>query len=202
MKLSKQRKAAIGVLGLALGAFVLDRTMLTPEGASAATPGATPSAGTGASAPAPTENLTVVKDTPNRRSKPRVSERLSKSVNAPKWTAEEVLGSLRASPAWAGDGGTTGAGSNDPVASFKSKHQLKAVMSSRGSDEQRLALIDGVDEKSAGRVMRVGDTLDGMRLVSVGARSTVFEAGSVRVVLSLPEPPDGLKPKADAAQGR
>ncbi|MFM9996500.1 MAG: hypothetical protein ACKVU4_11965 [Phycisphaerales bacterium] len=195
MKLSKQRKAAIGVLGLALGAFVLDRTMLTPEGASAATPAATPSAGTGASAPARIENLTVVKDAPNRRSKPGVSERLSKSVNAPKWTAEEVLGSLRASPAWAGDGSTAGTGSNDPVASFKSKHQLKAVMSSRGSDEQRIALIDGTP-------MRVGDTLDGMRLVSVGARSTVFEAGSVRVVLSLPEPPDGLKPKADAAQGR
>lgn len=194
MKLSKQRKAAIGILGLALGVLALDRTMLAPDGASAAMPAAEPSADAGASAPAKSENLSVVTGATKRAAKPGVSERLSKSVNSPKWTPEEVLGSLRTSPTWAVGGGSAGDGGNDPVASFKSTHHLKAVMGARGSDEQRIALIDG-------KPMRVGDTLDGMRLVSVGARSTVFEAGSVRVILSLPEP-ESSAPKADAGQGR
>lgn len=191
---SRQRKLAVGLLGLALAALVVDRTVLSPAGAEAAPPAAAAPASTPAAAPAApatTENSTP--GNPRKPAQPSVNERLDRALSTPKWSTEELLGSLRPSPKWAADPGSTG-DTGDPSLAFDKKHQLKAVMGSRDKDENRVALVGG-------QPLRVGDTLDGMRLVSVGARSAVFEAGSVRVVLSLPEPE---KPAArtEASQGR
>lgn len=196
---SRQRKLAVGLLGLALGALVVDRTLLSPAGATAAPPAAAlPTAAADASAPGPAPAATTENSGPSvgsakKPASPGVNERLDRALGTPKWSTEELLGSLRPSPKWATDSGSN-RDAADPSLAFDQKHHLKAVMGSRDNDENRVALVGG-------QPLRVGDTLDGMKLVSVRARSAVFEAGSVRVVLSLPEPEKPAS-RAETSQGR
>ncbi len=184
VNLTTQRKVAMALLGTALVALVLDRTVLAPGGASAATPSPAASHPTVA-ATAPSGVTPAA--SPSGRSENRsraagISSRLSIALDSPKWTADQVVGSLRPSPEWTAPAGEPGAPASDRAGKFKASHQLRAVMSRRDA-ESRIALIDG-------RPMRVGEVLEGYTLVAVGARSAVFESGADRIVLSLPGTPE------------
>lgn len=179
MKRATQRKLAFGLLGVAAAALVLDRTVLSPGGGSAATPDAAPKAQPSGAAP-----LQIVVGSPATREQPptsgKLSSRLNIALDSPKWTADQVVGSLRSTPQWV-NGQQADSGAQSAQTGFNA-HVLKAVMNGK-SESSRIALIDG-------KPMKVGDTLDGYTLVSVGARSAVFELGSSRIVLNLPGAPE------------
>ncbi len=192
MNVNTQRKVAAAVLGLALGALVLDKTLLSPKGAAAAPPGAGQAApavlaatGTAPAGPKP-EAAKAAAPGKSENSPGRVSSRLSIALDSPKWTAEQVVGSLRPSPEWASGPAAASAPASDRAGDFRARHELKAVMSGQGG---RIALIDG-------RAMKEGDSLTGYTLIEVRARSAVFESGSERIVLSLPTP-DGAPAAPD-----
>ncbi len=182
MNVNTQRKVVAAVLALALGALVLDKTVLSPKGAAAAPPSTGQAApalsATGTAGPKPATRAAAPDKSENTPG--RVSSRLSIALDSPKWTAEQVVGSLRPSPEWASGPAAASAPASDRAGDFKARHELKAVMSGQ---DRRIALIGG-------RPMREGETLDGYTLVSVGARSAVFESGSDRIVLSLPGTPE------------
>ena len=184
MSVSIQRKVVFGVLGLALTALVVDKTVLGPSGASAASSAHAPAA-----APAAQTPRRVVLGSPEAKaSAARLESRLKVAAGGVKWSADEVVDSLRKSPSWAtGEGAEQTPAADGPLA-FREKHELKAIMTtSKGSaDATRIALIGG-------RSLQPGQQLDGYTLVSVGTRSAVFESGANRVVLTL----HGL-PESDA----
>ncbi len=181
MKPATRRTVAFSILGVAAAALVLDRTILAPDGASAATPVET---STEAQTPPATENLRVVTGSPTPGIQPgpaakgKVASRLSIALDSPKWTPDQVIGSLRPTPDWVGGDDQKAGSAAAPGADFRSRHSLRAVMNARG-DGGGVAMIDG-------KAVKIGDVLDGYTLVQVGARSAVFESGSLRVVLNLP----------------
>lgn len=63
----------------------------------------------------------------------------------------------------------------DPVVVFLSKHSLRAVMS---AGKGGCAMVDD-------RLVRVGELLDGHRLIALERRAAIFEVNSVRVRLTL-----------------
>jgi hypothetical protein len=183
-----QRKVAFGVLGLALTALVVDRAVLGPEGASAATPAVASAPAAVAAAPAAGARRTVIVGSASPRSSSALLDsRLKVATGAAKWSSEEVVASMRTSPSWAVDGPSA---QGAEAESFRQKHELKAIMSPKGAgDAKRIALIGG-------RPYSAGEQIDGYTLVSVGTRSAVFESGATRVVLTL----NGLAD--DGSQGR
>jgi hypothetical protein len=182
MSVSMQRKLAFGILGLALTALVVDKAVFGPSGASAA-----PTAPAAAAAPEPAPRRVVLGSPAAKASAAKLENRLKVATGGVKWSADEVVASLRKSPSWATGEGAHEAAAADGPASFREKHELKAIMTAKGAgDATRIALIGG-------RSLQPGQELDGYTLVSVGARSAVFEAGAHRVVLTL----NGL-PESDA----
>jgi hypothetical protein len=177
---TRRTTVAFSILGVAAAALVMDKTILAPGGASAATP-ETSAEG---QAPTATENLRVVTGSPTPGAQPapaakgKVASRLSIALDSPKWTPDQVIGSLRPTPDWVGGDDPKTGSATAPGADFKSRHTLRAVMNGR-ADGNGVAMIDG-------KAVKIGDALDGYTLVQVGARSAVFESGSLRVVLNLP----------------
>ena len=167
MALTKKQKVLVAVLGVGLGALVLDRTLLRPQGgprgASAETADGDRTTGS------PRDNLPA-----EEPEKAGVAQRLNEL-----WPSRElnIAGardpfSLPAS--WA-DGDDEGARRPKAAAEFLNVHRLTAVV------------IDGhrsrafIDDHFAS----IGDEIDGFELVEVEARSAVFERDGTQVTLWL-----------------
>lgn len=167
MKLTKQRQAYVAVLGLGLVGLVLDRTMLSPAGAEAAaepaeaTPVAEAEPQTAAAASVP--------------ARPTLADRLREveTAHGLSWGEERVRDAFRPSDAWRADlSHTEPAEAVDPSVQvadlFRQKFRLHAVVTGPTGGLARLA-HDGGEE-----MVKVGQVLDGIELVSLDARTATF----------------------------
>ena len=189
MKLTKQRKIYLAILALALVALAVDR-LLSPSGGTAPSEARASSDAPAAQRPAPEarkpEAKATAKDAPSASSvlADRLEEmRREKGLDLA--DAAAVPDAFTAPKSWPA---VSGAGQATPRQSlaekFAASHRLEAVM--LGS-ESNYAVVNG-------RCLRVGETLDGFRLVAIGKQSATFDSEGLQVRLTLE--------KSDAGSGR
>ena len=191
MKWTKQQKIACGILALAAGAFVVDRTVLSADstdGAAAAAPGAV-------SGPSVRQVAAAARrDAVNEQPPPALARRLVAVAAAEgvadgdcpdgfrppaEWFPAATVGASPAAPAAPEFRGPTAA---ERAAAFTSKHKLTAVMRSVRRPELGVAVIDK-------RTLRVGQAIDGFTLAAVHDRHVVLTDGQgATASLELPRP--------------
>lgn len=169
MKLSKRQKVCCAILALGLGALVVDRALLRPQGGpaevSAYSPAAPGEPAVGATEHPdlqhPTVKLAQQLETlcPDNPDLSQVRDAFSLPAS---WLAE-IHPESRPRP------------EQDAAAKFTRDHQLKAVAA---DGQASYALVDD-------HFLVIGQQLDGFRLVAVDEDSATFAAGGKQVVLRL-----------------
>ena len=185
---TKRQKILLGVLGLALTVFLADRVYL----------GMSPAGPAQAEASEVADTMGVLPDRVAALSRGeaatigtgRPESELVKRLDAVRAAhlvqLEEVTDVFRPSQAWAGPAPQTETPVNsDEIRAdeFAQDHRLEAaVVSSKGS----IAIVNGW-------CLKIGQELDGFKLVSVGRDSVVFVSGAARATLRLAEAEGGSK---------
>lgn len=180
MRLTTSHKIYASVLGVALVAFALDRAFLAPGGAEAGetTPDAAGDTDTVQMLP-PVKLIPVAAPTTRTLalSFRELAERRGLKL-------EDMSDPFTVPPHWLPDQATVRIGTSTDVSPgrrFLAAHQLNAVLA---NEQGGAAIIDG-------KRFRIGQELDGFRLVLIQRRSVVLEGEGVRVMLSLPTPSGG-----------
>lgn len=184
----------LGALGVGILALVVDRVMLGPSEADAAAVPDDPAAGPVGSAPAVPSRAGEVPPDAGRPlawgGGPTLAERLRQAAERFADVPHEVGarsamdGAFAPPPTWQTTSATMQAvpvQSVSPAEAFVSRHRLTAVLSTGTSSGGGAVMLDG-------RVVRVGDQVDGWTLVAVHARGGEFVSGPHRASLALPDP--------------
>jgi len=176
MKLSKQRKATIAVLALALLAFAVDKVFLGAEGAGPRrAAGATPGLPAGAAHAAPADGATLA----GIPTGPSLADRLRDVAVSRDLKTDAVRDAFAPAQSWMPKP-TTRPATTRPARqrpAFGKTHTLMALMAGPNGS----AIVDG-------ECLRIGDKLDGYTLVSVTRQAAVFQCGGRQVRLGLPGP--------------
>lgn len=180
MKLSRERKFFVAICGLAVVALVVDRTLLSEaaaDDASAADPASllvTNSPGT--TGPRPSGAGTTRKGG-ETSSAAAISSLLAEMADRNRRQLEQTPDAFHPGAAWsAPDMSQPGPPASDArVESFAKRKVTSIVAGGRG---RAGAMVDG-------RMVYIGQSLDGFTLVSVDNQSAMFEGRSVQVRLSL-----------------
>jgi len=186
---TKRQKILLGALGLALAVFLGDRVYR----------GMNPGGPSQAEASEIADSTSVVPDQLAGLSREdtasigaaRPENELAKRFEAAKAAhfpqLEEVTDIFRPSHAWAGPAPQTETPlDSDEIRAdeFAQDHKLEAMVVSSGSG---IVIVSG-------QCVRIGQELDGFKLVSVGSDSAVFADGAARATLRLAETEGGLNP--------
>lgn len=175
MKLSKRQKSGVAVLAIALLALVADRALLGG--------GSVPAGASASSNEAPAEYIPGAVDPPDPNLEPptiRLAQRLEtlwSERNLDRSQARNVF-SLPAS--WLADVRPATPVDRPPpeqdaVTVFTTNHQLRGVLI---TDQARCVTVND-------HVLRLGDELDGFKLVAIEEDSATFEADGRQVSLRL-----------------
>lgn len=167
MKLSKQRIAYVGVLGVGLLALVADRTVLGPTGASAAAVSPSELGAIPEARPAAEPGVVA-------RGGPSLSERLA-GLEVERVTRDGFAPPATWVPAAAA------APLDESASAFVRGHRLTSIASLTGKDGTRLAAMIN------GRALVVGDRIGGFELVALGSSEATFRSGTTEATLRLPE---------------
>ncbi len=174
MTLSKSQGVYIAIMVIAVVALLIDRTLLQPEPAQAATfqYAVPPSARDPVDLEAPRSEGPAPRQVAIARKLEQVAEQRGLDPTG-------VIDAFRPSPMWLelGEVQVDDVQAEVLVERFRKAHTLAAVM---GSGDEGWAIVDG-------RTLLIGEVLDGFTLVSVGRRSAVLESGDARVLLTLPD---------------
>ncbi len=174
MTLSKSQGVYIAIMVIAVVALLIDRTLLQPEPAQAATLqyAVPPSARDPVALEAPRSEGPAPRQVAIARKLEQVAEQRGLDPTG-------VIDAFRPSPMWLelGEVQVDDVQAEVLVERFRKAHTLAAVM---GSGDEGWAIVDG-------RTLLIGEVLDGFTLVSVGRRSAVLESGDARVLLTLPD---------------
>ena len=181
MKWTKERKIYGGLLALGVVALVVDRLSGGPKEAAAQQEDAAALVApnvAGKSAPSKTARISDA-GAVLARANISLAERLRAATSGQLVSDKSVVDVFRPSPKWAG----AAAGGGDAhvlsdAERFKLAHRLTAIMmSGRGSR----AIVDGTP-------LRLGESLDGFRLLSVDPARAILGRNGARVVLALEQP--------------
>jgi len=185
MALTKERKVIIAVLGLAVGALVVDRFLLGSSVSGPAEARATqPAVATEplAAVSSAATGLPAAEDDPGVAAQVALAERLDQIQQAGGFTLTDLP------DAFSGLAGPE-SGEDDPepqpqteareIETFQRTHRLMAVAA---SDRGQMAIING-------RTVLVGQSVDGFKLLSVAERSVVLGKDAARVQLKIDPPP-------------
>lgn len=185
--LTKKRKLYLAALALAGGAWLVDRGF--SSGAS------TGPASAEASIVVPASERTVptaAVQTPAVSDTLSVSEQLRSLVQANGVESAASVDAFRPSADWLADSvpvakpEAESAPSPPPTRVFAEQHHLTGVMV---ADQQHLVIVNG-------KALRIGQTVDGFKLVEIGDRSAVFEnEDHARVTLPMREPAPLASPR-------
>jgi hypothetical protein len=181
MKWTKERKIYGGLLALGVVALIVDRLSGGPKDAAAQEDAAAALvAPNAAGKTAPPKTSRMADAAMLARADLGLAERLRAATNGQLVSDKSVVDVFRPSRKWAGDAG--GSGAAHPMSEaerYKAAHRLTAVMmSGRGSR----AIVDGTP-------LRLGESLDGFKLLSVDPGRAVLGRNGARVVLELDQPP-------------
>jgi hypothetical protein len=186
MKLTRSQKTAIGLLGVALVALVIDRTFFSPSEAGAA-PVPAAQAAAAAAEPAATGNKQESAPVPDALtavlSDALISSKLKSLTGV---DVEHVRDAFAPSQQWVTAQRPPVATVAPPVhnisADFVAAHRLNAVMASRSTAGGGEAIVDG-------QFVRVGQYIGSWRLIGVNKHSATFVTtdGSAHATLRLPQ---------------
>lgn len=170
MAFARRQKALIAVFLLGLVGLVMDRVFLRPQGG--------PGAASADSSDAYAVPLSPARTAPSPAAEaqgPGVAERLERIWPDRKPNAVEARDPFSLRGSWLGSTGAGSSASPDPAEGFAQAHPLVAVVV---DGRQSYVLIND-------HVLKLGEQIDGFTLVSVGAKSAVFERQGQRIVLEL-----------------
>ena len=186
MTLTKTQRIYVGILALAIGAFMVDRMFLSggPAEAQAATPYQSPVALSVGSASSPAGSA-------GSAGSAGEALQLLAALAGERADLSELRNAFRPSPAWSADlfppapVAPTAPAESAPLAATPAKSaalqrftQDHSVMSIIRTDEGGYALIDG-------QLVNVGNKLDGFTLVELTDSAAVFASDAGRVELKL-----------------
>ncbi len=164
MRITKQQKLGIGGLGLALCALVIDRCVL--QTGDLAQQRLRPFRLRIARQPYQTRKGCTVS---RRKQAAGATGGLAKLIHESKadngFDPSDVVDAFRPAASWSPAGGREGTVSVANANEFVHRHELKAVMA--GVNGDGLVIIDS-------RCLRIGQSLDGFRLVSISTGSVIL----------------------------
>ena len=177
-----QRTVYAAALGLALVSLVVDRLFL--GGASGpADAAASTSAAPGAPGSATAATAAVAPVAASLDAGEMLADRLDLIARSHALLLDDVHDAFRAAPDWyppqRAAQGTTDNTAPATVETFPIRHRLMAVLQGDGGVDR--AIVDG-------RPVRVGQIVDGFRLLNVTTRSALFERDGQTVELQIAEP--------------
>lgn len=170
MKVTKEQKVFFGLLVVGLVALGVDRFVLSPGTAEASDDSASllvakaPTSAAGAASPA-----TAVKSPAVATANNPIAQKLNDLSESLHLANAPVKDSFSVPAAWNEKPGTVGATGK----SFEQSHELSGVMV---SGRHPAAMIDG-------KLVQVGQTVDGYKLVSVMQGAAVFQSADTFVTL-------------------
>ena len=175
VKLSKRQKMGLALFGIALVALVIDRAFLGG--------GSAPAEASASSSPAPATQTPQTSVPPEEDFKPstiRLSQRLETLWLEKELDINRARDVFALPESWHNDllpakPKDIPKPKKDAVTVFITSHQLQAVVI---SDQTRCVTVNG-------RVFRLGDELDGFKLIAIEEHSATFESGTKRAVLKL-----------------
>ncbi len=174
MTLTKSQRVYVAIMVVAVVTLLIDRTLLQPEPAQAATLqyAVPPSARDPVDLEAPRSEGPAPRQVAIARKLEQIAEQRSLDPIG-------VIDAFRPSPMWIqfAEAPVGPEQAESLVERFMKAHTLAAVM---GSGVEGGAIVDG-------RTLFIGQVLDGFTLVSLGQRSAILESGDARVVLALPD---------------
>jgi hypothetical protein len=170
MSMTKRQKTFLAIFSIGLVALIVDRTILRPQGGPSAA-SASSLAGSAESV-LPSDNIPALTDEPQS---PPLAERLNSLWSGQEADTEQVRDPFALPPSWSDTGGANGTTISDAAAAFVSGHQLTAVVI---DGRESYALVND-------QFLVPGQGIDGFKLISVGARSAIFEHGGTRATLEL-----------------
>jgi len=169
MALEKRQKVFIAIFLLGLVALVVDRVFLRPEGGpEKASAGAFELYGVPVSTAEP---VTGPPETQN----PTVAERLDRLWSDQEVNEADMRDPFSLTKSWQVSAVASASPAPDETAVFAKAHRLVAVVM---DGRQSYALVND-------RVLTLGEQMDGFTLVSVGAKSAVFDRQGKQIVLEL-----------------
>jgi hypothetical protein len=188
MKLSKSKLALLAMLGLAVAAFLVDRFVLGTAGPSKAagsneaapkTVGAA-AAGPASAAPTPAAKPVEAVETSRPPAGPSVADRLKALASRmPNLKGAAARDALALPASWVTTVKTPDdpvPPATDPAGRFLQEHRLTAVLI---ADNGGLAIING-------KPIRVGEEIDGFRLLRLAPGYAVFQFGADGIEVKLP----------------
>ena len=200
MKMTRQRKVYAAVLLLGVGALAADKIFFSPPSTAAQDPSAMLLASTPHS-PAPAAKHAVQPKEANLLGLGALADRMRKVAESERLDLGDSADVFRAPASWIQQKQSHEASQAttqpDPGAIFRDRHHLAAVLRSTHGG---IAVLDATSG-SKGRAIRIGQTLDGFKLIAVGERSATFASASGRVELELPADV-GLDPQSITPSGR
>src|SRR5256885_961384 len=180
MKWTKERKIYGGLLALGLVALVIDRCSGGPKEAAAQQEDAAALVAPNvAGKTAPSKNARTSEGAILARSDISLAERLRAATNGQLVSDKSVVDVFRPSRKWAGDAGGSEAHVLSDAERFRAAHRLTAVMMSGRSSR---AIVDGTP-------LRLGESLDGFKLLSVDPAKAVLGRNGASVALALEQTP-------------
>ena len=175
MKLTTSHKVYLAILGLALTAFLVDRLVLGGGSGRAAAPASVSGEEAAPSGEQPL--LLPSTDAGASSDKPSLADRFQALAGTADLDPAEAKDAFAPSKIW-----LTGPKATrlvtmrpSPGEEFAGKHRLTSVFMAR---EGSWATVDG-------KVIQVGQELEGFRLISVTCDSAIFRSGQDRVELKL-----------------
>ena len=169
MKVTKQQKIFLGLLGLGLAALTLDRFVLAPASAEAADDSASLLVSKEAHPAAPAPPALQKAPTVNSTAGDPITHKLKALSDAMHLAESPARDAFVPAPAWSGGPGAPGMATRN----FEEAHQLSGVML---SGSHPAAMVDG-------RMVLTGQMVDGYKLVSVTKGAAVFQSGETQVTL-------------------
>lgn len=187
MKFTRKQQLYMGILGLFLIGLIMDKTVFSPEEASAdLAPAPIP-----AVEPTSGDALMVASEDGGQAS-PRVSEQLRTIAHQRRLDFEHVKDAFYPSPKWFSNQPSGGEESPTRRADlFQFQHKLIAMLKMRG---ESFALIESTQAKGGLVVkqVKVGSELDGFTLISVNEYFAIFLQDGIKAKLVLNEKPKGI----------
>jgi hypothetical protein len=175
MKPTKQQKVLGAVLGVGLVAITLDRLTASSDGPADAADASAYAVPRTAPAAGPRKEVAKEEVRPAAGS---LATRLQQLAAATGIDPKDPVDAFAARGA--AQGGTSAVPGTPALTPFQAAHRLTGtVVTAEGGGH---AMVDG-------KLVRLGQSLDGYRLVGVGFRKVVFERKGVRYDLGMPESP-------------
>jgi hypothetical protein len=185
MKLTREQKILLAVVGLGAVAFFVDRVVIGSDQSGPQNAAASPVAVTAAVDTAPALSAPMSSVVKVLTQGPTIAQRLSQLAATRRRPVGADRDAFTPAQTWINTSQTSTGSSSIPQwqTQFKRDHQLMAVMA---SSDARIALVKTkVKGEAVDLPLSVGDQVNGFTLIAIEKRKACFESASGQVILEV-----------------